>query len=80
MESSESGGPGDQPRGSTAYPRFYLPIVFWLGLVMVGLGAVLRNGPALVAGALVMLWGLLLAVVAHWAQRKRARLRAERES
>jgi hypothetical protein len=54
--------------------------VFWLGLVMVGLGAVLRNGPALVAGALVMLWGLVLAVVAHWAQRKRARLRAERES
>ncbi|MET1060385.1 MAG: hypothetical protein ABWX84_12345 [Nocardioides sp.] len=54
-------------------PRFYLPIVFWLGCVLLAFGLVRQHGTAIVGGVLVMAWGLLLAVVAHWAQRSRAR-------
>ena len=52
-------------------PRFYLPIVFWLGCVLLAFGLVTRHGSAIVGGALVMAWGLLLGLVAHWAQRAR---------
>jgi hypothetical protein len=54
-------------------PRFYLPIVFWLGCVLLAFGLVARHGTSIVGGVLVMAWGLLLAVIAHWAQRARAR-------
>ena len=54
-------------------PRFYLPIVFWLGCALLVFGLVTRHGSAILGGALVMAWGLLLGLVAHWAQRARAR-------
>ena len=54
-------------------PRFYLPIVFWLGCILLVFGLVAQHGSAIIGGVLVMAWGLLLGAVAHWAQRSRAR-------
>jgi len=54
-------------------PRFYLPIVFWLGCILLVFGLVAQHGSAIIGGVLVMAWGLLLGLVAHWAQRARAR-------
>ena len=54
-------------------PRFYLPIVFWLGCILLVFGLFAQHGSAIIGGVLVMAWGLLLGLVAHWAQRARAR-------
>ena len=54
-------------------PRFDLPIVVWLGCILHVFRLVAQHGSAIIGGVLVMAWGLLLGLVAHWAQRARAR-------
>lgn len=78
MDPNDPGTPAEQASARPAYPRFYLPIVFWLGCLLLGFGLMAQHGSAIVGGALVMAWGVLLAVVAHVAQVARWRTRAER--
>ena len=66
MGSSDPGGPAARTQ-----PRFYLPIVFWLGCLLLAFGLITREGTPILGGALVMAWGLFLAAVAHWAKRAR---------
>lgn len=75
MDSSDPGGPAEQTPRRPTQPRFYLPIVFWLGCVLLAFGLVTREGTPIVGGALVMAWGLFIGLVAHWAHRRRARSR-----
>ena len=52
-------------------PRIYLPIVFWLGVAMTLLALVFTDRTWAVGGVLLMAWGLVLALIGHWAQRRR---------
>jgi hypothetical protein len=51
-------------------PRLYLPIVFWIGLVIAPLALVFRDVTWAVAGVLLMAWGLLLGLLGLWANRR----------
>ena len=77
MDSSDPGGPAEQTQPRPARPRFYLPIVFWLGCILLAFGLVTRESTYDPRGALVMAWGLFLGLAAHWAHRTRARTRTD---
>jgi hypothetical protein len=58
--------------------QIYLPIVFWLGVAMTLLSIVFTDRTWAIGGVLLMTWGLALALIGHWAQRRRERMRARR--
>ena len=53
--------------------RIYLPIVFWIGVVALVVGLLMRQQQGVVAGVLLMAWGALLTGVVTLARRARAR-------
>ena len=58
--------------------QIYLPIVFWLGVAMTLLSIVFTDRTWAIGGVLLMIWGLALGLIGHWAQRRRERMRARR--
>ena len=78
MDDTDPGGPAEGTPRRPGQPRFYLPIVFWLGCILLAFGLVAGERTPIVGGALVMAWGLFIGAVAHWAHRTRAGNRTRR--
>ncbi len=78
MDESDAGGAAERAPRRPGQPRFYLPIVFWLGCILLAFGLFARERTPIVGGALVMAWGLFIGAAAHWAHRARAGSRTQR--